>query len=194
MKSTDDFNAEELLKVMLQVAKNRRQLSGIEKKLDLKIGKVSVYRTQEIINILERNGWISTHLVVPNQPQNPSIKIFPFISSEGEGLTPKGEDELNRRIENFNKERKNKKKNTLIRVLEWIIAPLVIAFLIWFFGLNGNRQAEHSDNIPDIQEQIKTDYDHIQSQITDIESELLNDTLDMDSPRYKELIRMDDSL
>jgi|BioPla2DNA2_1021312.scaffolds.fasta_scaffold116839_1 hypothetical protein len=39
MKSTDDFNAEELLKVMLQVAKNRRQLSGIEKKLDLKIGK-----------------------------------------------------------------------------------------------------------------------------------------------------------
>jgi hypothetical protein len=66
-------------------------------------------------------------------------------------LTPKGEDELNRRIENFNKERKNKKKNTLIRVLEWIIAPLVIAFLIWFFGLNGNRQAEHSDNIPNIQ-------------------------------------------
>lgn len=109
-------------------------------------------------------------------------------------MTPKGEDELNRRIENFNKERKNKKKNTLIRVLEWIIAPLVIAFLIWFFGLNGNRQAEHSDNIPNIQEQIKTDYDHIQSQITDIESELLNDTLDMDSPRYKELIRMDDSL
>ena len=46
----------------------------------------------------------------------------------------------------------------------------------------------------DIQEQIKTDYDHIQSQITEIESELLNDTMDMESPRYKELIRMDDSL
>lgn len=46
----------------------------------------------------------------------------------------------------------------------------------------------------DIQEQSKTDYDHIQSQITEIESELLNDTMDMVSPRYKELIRMDDSL
>lgn len=46
----------------------------------------------------------------------------------------------------------------------------------------------------DIQEQIKTDYDHIQSRITEIESELLNDTMDMESPRYKELIRMDDSL
>ena len=46
----------------------------------------------------------------------------------------------------------------------------------------------------DIQEQIKTDYDHIQTQISEIESELLNDTMDMESPQYKELIRMDDSL
>ena len=197
MKSTDDFNAEELLKVMLQVARNRRQLTDVEKKIDLKIGIVSDYRTQEIINILERNGWISTHPVFPSQPQNPSIHIFPFLSSEGEGLSPKGEDELNRRIEKYNKVRKTNRRKALKGIIKWIggiITGLIIAFLIWFFGWNGNRQEKHPGNTPNIQEQIKTDYDNIQSQITKIESELLNDTMDMESPRYKELIKMDDSL
>lgn len=201
MKYTDDFNAEELLKVMLQVARNKRQLKDIEEKIDLTIGLVSDYRTQKIINILERNEWISIHPVFLNQPQNPSIKIFPFNSSEGEGLTHKGEDELNRLIEKYNKERKNQRKNNrrkvLVEIFKWIggiISSLIITYFIWFFGWNGNHQVKHPDNTPNIQEQIKTDYDHIQTQITEIESELLNDTLDMDSPRYKELIRMDDSL
>ena len=44
------------------------------------------------------------------------------------------------------------------------------------------------------QEQIKADYDRILSEISIIQSELLSDTLDMGSPRYNELIRIDDSL
>ena len=66
---------------------------------------------------------------------------------------------------------------------------LFVALIIGFFW--SCSQPEQTLNL---QEQIKTDYDHIQNQITEIESELLNDTMDMDSPRYKELIRMDDSL
>ena len=59
MKSIDEYKAEELLKVMLQAAKNKRGLSDVEKKLDLKLEIVSEDRTREIKNKLVRNGWIS---------------------------------------------------------------------------------------------------------------------------------------
>lgn len=183
MKSIDEYKAEELLKVMLQAAKNKRGLSDVEKKLDLKLEIVSEDRTREIKNKLVRNGWISTHSVSLNHPHNPSKNKYLYFSSEGEGLTPNGEDELerriekyndelNRRIDNNNKERETNRRQFFMKIIGWffgsIIVGVIIGVLLWFFRLNGNRPAKQPDNKPDLQEQIKTDYDHIQSQITEI--------------------------
>ncbi len=139
----ENFNEEDLLKTMLQVAKRSRELTDVERRIDTKLAEVSQSRTEHIINYFCKEGWISQHLVFPEEPVittgSTIQQIYPFLSCDGEGLTADGEDKLKDLIKKYEEERKSKRKKCLLTCIKWIggvLTPLLIAFLIWFFGWN----------------------------------------------------------
>lgn len=146
-----EFNKEQVVKVMLQIAKNKRPLSKTEEKYDLSIQDVLEVRAQEITSFLEKEGCVEQHPVFIDRP-SPSVVIMPFPSSEGEGLSPKGECELEDLIGILEKEKKEKRKGIILSIFKWItggtaeafkwimgivatiIGGVVIAYICWHFG------------------------------------------------------------
>lgn len=92
--SEQKYTNEQFLKVMLEVAQRKRSLTNLEEKYYSSIDSLSESRKSEIISDMEKNNWISSHIVHFEQPQIPSIRILPMLSSEGEGLSQKGEINL----------------------------------------------------------------------------------------------------
>lgn len=131
----DGFPKEQIIKVMLQVASRNRKLTKLESKYDKKFKDVSEHRQSEIISYLESNHLIHQVPVFIESPDPVTIKIFPFSSSDGEGLSPNGEDELRDLIDSFEQDRVYKRRKTLSYVIISIFIALVIAFLKGCLGL-----------------------------------------------------------
>ena len=106
-----NFNGEDLLKTMLQIAKRSRKLTDDERKIDSKLAIVSQSRTKQIITSCCKEGWITQHPVIPQQPViiagSTIQRLFPYLSCDG-GLSPNGEDKLRDLIKEFNKSLKDK--------------------------------------------------------------------------------------
>lgn len=137
----DGFPKEQVIKIMLQVAKRKRELTKLERKYDKKIKDVGDYRTKEIMSLLNSKLWISQTPVFIPSPDPTSVKMFPFNSSDGEGLSPKGDAILLDLIESFERDRIGKRKDRILGVSKFtfttivtIVSGLVIAFLSWYFG------------------------------------------------------------
>ena len=137
--SNPNFNDRHIVKVMLQIAKNKRSLSKVEAKYDLEIQTISENRTREITSYLIKEGCVSQHLVLPERT-HPSVILLPYASSEGEGLSEKGEDLLEDLIDALNEEKSIKRRKLLLglsKTIGWIMgiaSGLIIAFLSWYFG------------------------------------------------------------
>lgn len=141
------FNKEQVVKVMLQIATNKRSLDKVEAKYYSSIQEVSEVRKQEIVSFLEKEGCVEQHLVFMDKP-SPSVVVMPFPSSEGEGLSPKGESELKDLIGFLEKEKKEKRKSVISSILKWfmeigtsifkwimgIVAVVIAAYICWRFG------------------------------------------------------------
>ena len=135
------FDIKDIAKVLLKVAQNTRELSDIEKRFDSEL-EYPIGREPAILRMLEQNGYIGTHLV-SIKSDSPSVVIMPFISTEGEGLTPKGENQLTELINNLKKEKKEKKVEAIngaaCSTLKWIlgiIAAVIAGFIIWKLSWN----------------------------------------------------------
>lgn len=114
-----NFNDRHIIKVMLQIAKNKRLLSKVEAKYDLEIQDISENRTREITSYLIKEGCVSQHFVLPERTY-PSIIILPYASSKGEGLSKKGEDLLEDLINSLEKGKSLKIKNIVHRLITFI--------------------------------------------------------------------------
>ena len=134
--NNSNFNNKDIAKVLLQRAKNTRSLSKAEEKYDSDIENVSEYKTNEITSYLIREGCISAHPVFM-KPPSPDIIIMPYPSSDGEGLSEKGEDKLADLIKSFKEEESTIFKKRLSKLIEGIIGILIAvltAFIIWICG------------------------------------------------------------
>ena len=135
-----DFSKEEILKVLLQFAGNKRKLSKEEQKIDAQLAKLPEEIVEKIAGALVKESYIKTHMVLP-ESKDPSVVVFPFASWENEGLTEQGEYYLKNQIDSFNVD-KNEKRNQVVcgvskSVFGWImgiIAALIVGFLLWKFG------------------------------------------------------------
>ena len=142
--SNPNFNDRHIVKVMLQIAKNKRSLSKVEAKYDLEIQTISENRTREITSYLIKEGCVSQHLVLPERT-HPSIILMPYASSEGEGLSEKGEDLLEDLINALNKEKSMRRrelvsglsKNTIgwiMGIVSGVVIGVVVGFILWRCG------------------------------------------------------------
>ena len=135
-----DFSKKEILKVLLQFAGNKRQLSKEEQKIDAQLVKLPKERVEKIAGSLVKESYIKTHMVIL-ESKDPSVVISPFTSWENEGLTEQGEYYLKNQIDSFNGDKKEKRNQVVCgiskSVFGWImgiIAALIAGFLLWKFG------------------------------------------------------------
>ena len=145
--SEQKYSNEQFLKVMLEVAQRKRSLTNLEEKYYSSIDSVSESRKSEIISEMVKNCWISSHPVFFDQPQtasNTSVKIFPMQSSDGEGLSQKGEDKLEDLIKILEKEKEAKRNQFIMGFLNFlkssfgwimgIIAAVIAGYILWKMG------------------------------------------------------------
>ena len=71
------FDKEQVVKVMLHFANNKRSLDRVEAKYYSSIQEVSEYRYQEIISFLERECCVEQHSIFIKN-SFPSQMFFPF--------------------------------------------------------------------------------------------------------------------
>lgn len=131
-----DYSKEDILKVLLHFACNKRDLSKEERKIDAQLPNLPEKRVEKIAGTLVKESYIKTHMVTSE-----SNNIYPLISWENEGLTEQGEYYLKNQIDLFigvKKEKRNQVVCGLSRtVFGWImgiIAALIVGFLLWKFG------------------------------------------------------------
>ena len=140
--SEQNYTNRQLLKVMLEVAKRVRTLNPIEENYFRTIDNLSDNRKKEIIRFMENKKWIKSHSHFFNQPQNgsnTSTIIFPMLSSEGEGLSEKGEDKLKDIIHLLEESKKAERNKKIIPIAKWIggiITGLIVAFIVYKLGWN----------------------------------------------------------
>lgn len=134
-----EFSNEEMLIVLLQHAKNKRLLTSKEKRIESNLKCLSI-STSEIEQTFINESLIGTH-VVSFKSSDPSVLVLPYFSSEGEGLTEKGEIFLKETLGFYRKEKIKIKASAFYRfvkpILQWvmgIIAALIVAYLIWKLG------------------------------------------------------------
>ena len=135
-----EFRKEHVVKIMLQVAKRKRELTKLEKKYDKKIKNVDKNREEEIISLLTSKHWITqTPVFIPSQDTNQIV--LPFLTSDGEGLSHSGEAKLNDLIDSLEEDRIKKRKYCISKILKYafntiigILSVLVSTFLIYYFG------------------------------------------------------------
>lgn len=140
-KNEHTFNTGELIKVLLKIAQNTRELSEIEKQYDSEFGYPEEQES-DILNYFEQNGYIGSH-PVPIKSDSQSVVIMPYISTKGEGLTQKGEDRLKELINILKNEKKEKKVKAINEAAssttKWIlgiIATIIAGYIIWKLGWN----------------------------------------------------------
>ena len=141
-----DYPKKDLLKAMLLIAKRERPLNRLEQKYDKEISPISENRFNQINSLLVRKRCVKEHLIVFDRP-DPSTIIGPMLSSEGEGLTETGEDELRELIESYEEEMKSNRRAALknvfgssfgwiMGIIATVIATVIGAILIFILGVN----------------------------------------------------------
>lgn len=133
-----DYPKDELLKAMLLIAQRKRPLTELEQKYDKKISSISENRFDKINSLLVSQGCVEQVMVFFDRP-DPSTVIMPMPTSDGQGLTETGEDELRELIESYEEEIKSNRKAALIKIFKWIMGILgtvIGAILIYFLGMN----------------------------------------------------------
>lgn len=131
-----DYSKEEILKVLLLFACNKRDLTKDEQTIDAQLANLPEERVEKIADALVKESYIETHMVIPD-----SNNIFPFVSWENEGLTEQGEYYLKKQIDSFIVNKKEKRNQIVCgiskSVFVWImgiIAALIVGFLLWKLG------------------------------------------------------------
>lgn len=137
-----DYPKKDLLKAMLCIAKRERPLTRLEQKYDKEISPISENRFRKINSLLVSKGCVKQVMIVFDRP-DPSTVIGPMLSSDGQGLTETGEDELRELIESYQEEMKSNRRAALKNVFGasfgWImgiIATVIGAILIFILGVN----------------------------------------------------------
>ena len=131
-----EYCKEEILKVLLHFACNKRDLTKEEQRIDAQLPILPDERVEKIAGALVNESFIKTHMVIPE-----SKNIYPFLSWENEGLTEQGEYYLKNQIDSFIGDKKEKRNQVVCgiskTVFGWImgiIAALIVGFLLWKFG------------------------------------------------------------
>ena len=130
----DAIGNKEELKVLLQLAKNTRDLNRAERRYDSIIPPLSKNRFEKIVSQLEKEGSIlHNSVLVDNSQTEPNS--MPFNSEVKDGLTSDGEQRLEDLISELEDDRKEKVRTVYISILILIIAFIIRWFVSGFSSL-----------------------------------------------------------